>query len=1149
MPVSYHIPNVVAYHRSIFSNATHEEATEFYKSGDYTSTIAAYEKLFKRVREHNLTHEQLHICYGNRSAAYFQLGLYQEALTDADKSKTLAEFSIQRTGKFCPSYVKAYVRKGLALLALGCAHEASAVFNEGLEVDPKNVELRIGLEDATRVILEDLLQGKGKQILSLPAAKPCKRITNFAYSTPLHKIKVDDVLPNTLLTPQQAERDHHIRDTYNYVTIQTDVRMPSKCIKVLEDNERCDLFSKAVRKAVHSIQEKNIEPRLLCIGTGSSLLAMVALKAKATHVTIAERWLYLAQSCKETLELNGFDPDQYKIVYKRPTDLVLTQDVPVCCNICINDLFDEGLLTSGIIPAFRHCMDNILIHNPVLIPASATVFAKAIEFRAENICGFDMSAINQYRWSPFFTCGLPLSPECYNDLSAAFEVWHFDFYNPPEETARKIVDLTFNEQGIFNAVLFWYELDLGNGIKFSTSPDIVNRRPRSSLHPSIQFMAGELEVKEGTVYPLVCSHNTIRFRFDIEEAEYLHLTKADLSFPLSSFCFLKSRSVLDAYQASIKNAFHKTKDRDARVDALNVGSGTGILALMCAKAGCSSVVACDIHPASCDLARTATARNNLSSSVTVICEDIASLRRGQSVRHNGINFVVFELFDAGLLGYHILSLMECLQRHVLQHEATVVPYKAVVYCMGVELLTQNVQDFTFSSLDKFRWSESNESVYLSAALNHQRLSSPTKVFEFHLDGQQQGRGRETLVRLDIKNEAPSGVSSGGTIEELSFDVVAEMSSTQQERSKLFDAASSASHSVYEANGHHWGQALQYLDTVTKVKKGSRVTLIARREGNRIHFRNKHGVGIPVEKAPWKVQWGGGASIENPHFQRLHYCELLINDFKMRCRGSRHPSILEDLKIMFNHCGSLFLDPYTLTVIAQELLNSEMLCQRVDPCPSATPEAIIGTMAQEAASSSAEASSNGIDTQTRVSIAYALFGRLRDYGNGIMKDRKPWSELLDRTSFSRPPTASEAMGRFRQNFQYFRINYIIVLLLTVILCMVMNPQSLFVLLTLFATWIYIFIIRTSPLTIAGREIGDREKLVGMAAISFITVFFLTNVGTVLFSAILMGCCIIGFHGMMRVPDDLFIDGNQNTQSFWSILKGGEQTGSTQGSSMV
>ena len=31
----------------------------------------------------------------------------------------------------------------------------------------------------------------------------------------------------------------------------------------------------------------------------------------------------------------------------------------------------------------------------------------------------------------------------------------------------------------------------------------------------------------------------------------------------------------------------------------------------------------------------------------------------------------------------------------------------------------------------------------------------------------------------------------------------------------------------------------------------------------------------VEKPPWKIEWGGGASVESPHFQRVHYCELLV----------------------------------------------------------------------------------------------------------------------------------------------------------------------------------------------------------------------------------------------------------------------------------
>ena len=29
------------------------------------------------------------------------------------------------------------------------------------------------------------------------------------------------------------------------------------------------------------------------------------------------------------------------------------------------------------------------------------------------------------------------------------------------------------------------------------------------------------------------------------------------------------------------------------------------------------------------------------------------------------------------------------------------------------------------------------------------------------------------------------------------------------------------------------------------------------------------------KPPWLVEWGGGASVENPHVQRVHYCQLLV----------------------------------------------------------------------------------------------------------------------------------------------------------------------------------------------------------------------------------------------------------------------------------
>lgn len=86
--------------------------------------------------------------------------------------------------------------------------------------------------------------------------------------------------------------------------------------------------------------------------------------------------------------------------------------------------------------------------------------------------------------------------------------------------------------------------------------------------------------------------------------------------------------------------------------------------------------------------------------------------------------------------------------------------------------------------------------------------------------------------------------------------------------------------------HHWGQALQFLDRRLEVAPGRRLTLLAKRDGSRVRFSLRQGAGEWVERAPWRQEWGGGASVENPHVQRVHYCELLVSVAPWR-RGRVH----------------------------------------------------------------------------------------------------------------------------------------------------------------------------------------------------------------------------------------------------------------------
>jgi len=123
----------------------------------------------------------------------------------------------------------------------------------------------------------------------------------------------------------------------------------------------------------------------------------------------------------------------------------------------------------------------------------------------------------------------------------------------------------------------------------------------------------------------------------------------------------------------------------------------------------------------------------------------------------------------------------------------------------------------------------------------------------------------------------------------------------------------------------------------------------------------------------------------------------------------------------------------------------------------------------------------------------------------------------------PSAVGQATTRLRKNVNYFKVNYLIWILTVLTVCMLANPQSLFVLsgalvrappafgtysngptTGIAASWAYLFVARgDAPLVIAGRPISEREKLLGASGVSVAVIFFLTSVGSVLFSAVCIG----------------------------------------------
>ncbi|GER37936.1 prenylated RAB acceptor 1.B4 [Striga asiatica] len=139
-------------------------------------------------------------------------------------------------------------------------------------------------------------------------------------------------------------------------------------------------------------------------------------------------------------------------------------------------------------------------------------------------------------------------------------------------------------------------------------------------------------------------------------------------------------------------------------------------------------------------------------------------------------------------------------------------------------------------------------------------------------------------------------------------------------------------------------------------------------------------------------------------------------------------------------------------------------------------------------------------------------------------RRPWPELLDRSAFSKPESVSEATLRLRKNYTYFRTNYLVVITAVLAVSLLTNPFSLILLAGLLASWLFLYVFRQSsdpPINLFGRQFSDRETLLFLI-VSTVVVIFLTSVGSVLVSALMVGVGIVCLHGAFRAPEDLFLD---------------------------
>ncbi|XP_049874174.1 protein arginine N-methyltransferase 7 isoform X2 [Pectinophora gossypiella] len=142
------------------------------------------------------------------------------------------------------------------------------------------------------------------------------------------------------------------------------------------------------------------------------------------------------------------------------------------------------------------------------------------------------------------------------------------------------------------------------------------------------------------------------------------------------------------YHRALQLAIEKMHEAGKPANVLDIGTGTGLLSIMAARAGADSIVACEAFKPMAECCRKILEQNGVANKITLIPKRSTDLTVGEDGdMKQKANILVTEVFDTELIGEGALSTFSHAHKYLLEEDCIVVPDSAVVYAQVVDCPT------------------------------------------------------------------------------------------------------------------------------------------------------------------------------------------------------------------------------------------------------------------------------------------------------------------------------------------------------------------------------------------------------------------------------------------------------------------------------